>query len=157
MDMEKASVRQSQFPRGQQRPAAGKAASAVETKRAKQSQFRPSDLKGQVLCGKRVMMNWACQGPRGNKANLQGQTGGLFLKSHGESGKSRSSEVCGLCFGSMRTLSAPSTGRGVVMSGIRPQRQPHTTRALPFHTLGMCNRCRQWPRPAACVSHSVGV
>jgi hypothetical protein len=68
------------------------------------------------------------------------QTGGLFLKSHLESGKSRGSEVCGLCFGSMRTLSARPTGRGVVMSGIRPHRQAHPARSLPFPIFGRCNR-----------------
>ncbi len=40
-------------------------------KRAKQSQFRQSDLKGQVLCGKRVMTNGTHPGRRQNKANFR--------------------------------------------------------------------------------------
>ena len=38
--------------------------------RAKQSQFHRSDGKGQVLCGKRVMVNRTGQGRRQNKANF---------------------------------------------------------------------------------------
>ena len=48
--MQKASVKQSQFLRGQQRPATGKATSAAETKRAKQSQFATGPSVHQGPC-----------------------------------------------------------------------------------------------------------
>jgi hypothetical protein len=44
---------------------------AAGDKRVKQSQFAQSDVRGQVLCRKRVMTNWACPWPGKNKANLR--------------------------------------------------------------------------------------
>jgi hypothetical protein len=43
-------------------------------RRAKQSQFRPSE--GQVLCGKRVMTSWRHNRPRPNKANSRSNNSG---------------------------------------------------------------------------------
>jgi hypothetical protein len=109
----------------------------------KQTQFPPDGQTCKTNPIYPTRDGWPSLAPR-RSGLAPGPAGGLFLKSHWESGKSRGSEVCGLCFGSMRTLSAGATGRGVVMSGIRPHRQAHPARSLPFpiYIYGRCNRGR---------------
>ena len=73
------SYKQTQFdpdrPEGTPAGGAGKAA-AGGTELYKQTQFARGDVKGQVLCGKRVMTNWRRQGPGENKANPRHQADG---------------------------------------------------------------------------------
>jgi hypothetical protein len=67
-------AKQSQFaPHRPGRTPAGKAATAAAAggKRAKQSQFLPSDTKGKYPMGKGVMTNRTRKGPRRNKANFR--------------------------------------------------------------------------------------
>lgn len=91
--------KQSQFApdRPEQAPAAKPTSTgAAEDKRAKQSQFLPSDGKGQVLCGKMVIANRTCQGPGQNKANFWGRAHAMDLERVIASGARQSASVCRL-------------------------------------------------------------
>jgi hypothetical protein len=77
-------AKQTQFaPHRPEKALAERAASAAAAgnKRAKQSQCAPERCEGQVLCVKRVITNWTCQGLGQNKANFWGQADAMDLES----------------------------------------------------------------------------
>jgi len=83
------SYKQTQFAshRREGTPAGGAGRTAAGgTELYKQTQFARGDVKGQVLCGKRVMTNWASKGPRRNKANLRQAPDGTGPQGRGTRG-----------------------------------------------------------------------